>query len=219
MARAAILFDLDGTLVDSIACYEDALRQAMLEIGVPEFTHEAFVQSYHHGQHLDHLLERYGYGHVDRAAVRRRRDELYLAHLRDRSDWIEGAESLLRECGERYAVGLVTGSWRTYVDALDAKLGLYRHFAVTITCDDTGPLGKPHPHGLLLACDRLGVAPELAMYVGDQQFDIDAARAAGMEAHAVRGPISPPQFSSAYAHHASLPELRTRLFGLSGASS
>ncbi len=207
----AILFDLDGTLVDSIDCYEDALRQALAEIGVGQFSHQDFLESYHLGQHLDHLLQKFERTDVDKAAVRARRDTIYLAHLRDRIAWIAGAKELLEACQDRYTLGLITGSWNSYVNAIDERLQVRDYFASIVTCDDMGKFQKPHPHGILLACSQLHIEPHEAVYIGDQQFDIDAARAAGMEAHAVRGPLSPPDFASAHHVHQNLASLRSHL--------
>lgn len=217
--KRAILFDLDGTLVDSIDCYEDALRQALQEIGVGQFSHQDFLESYHLGQHLDHLLQKFERTDVDKAAVRARRDTIYLAQLRDRIAWITGAKELLEACQDRYTLGLITGSWNSYVNAIDERLQVREYFSTIVTCDDMGRFQKPHPHGILLACSQLNIEPHEAVYIGDQQFDIDAARAAGMEAHAVQGPLSPPKFMQAQYVHVNLHCLQDHLANLNEASN
>jgi HAD superfamily hydrolase (TIGR01509 family) len=192
MTPTALLFDLDGTLVDTIGQYEKACTIAFAEHGM-SVTPEEFTQWYRDAWHLTQMLAHYGKTEADAPGIRERRDALYVELLRTDAAWLPGAEEALtrlRDAGMPLA--LVTGSWKQYVDALDARLDLRRFFPVQVTMDDMGKLSKPHPHGLLLACDALGVRPEECAYVGDQLFDAEAAHRAGMPCWTVRGRFSPP---------------------------
>jgi len=77
--------------------------------------------------------------------------------------------------------GIVTNKATRFTVPVVAGLGLDRTAAVVIS-GDTTPHAKPHPAPLLEACARLGIAPQEALYVGDDLRDMEAARAAGMAA-------------------------------------
>src|SRR3989344_4319914 len=150
MKYSAILFDLDGTLVQSIDLYINAFREALKEYNL-ETTEEEFVHWYMQGWHLQDILEHFRKEETDVPNLRTRRDELYERLLRTKLEWLESGEELLP------------------------------HIHALITADDMGKFMKPHPHGLLMGADRLKIAPQDCLYIGDQLFDMEAARAAGME--------------------------------------
>jgi HAD superfamily hydrolase (TIGR01509 family) len=191
MTCKAILFDLDGTLVDSIGLYEKAVIGAFKEQGLT-INPEEYTQWYRDAWHLTRMLQHFGRTETDTPGIRERRDTLYMDLLRTDAVWIPGAEETLealRTAGMPMA--LVTGSWKSYVDALDERLDLERFFPVRVTMDDVGKLSKPHPQGLLIACERLKVEPSACLYIGDQMFDVEAAHNAGMPCWAVQGRFSP----------------------------
>lgn len=213
MRYSAILFDLDGTLIDTIGLYEEALLQALTEIGI-NATHEQFCQWYTTPLHIREILKMHGKSEHLVPPFRHRRDELYIELLKTKSTWLPGAKDLmdsLRGKSEnqstnklinsppsphtttRVPLGMITTSWLSYVDAIDHCLGIKRYFDTIITVDDTGNFSKPHPHPLLLACDRLRVEPKDCVYIGDQLFDMEAAHRAGMEGWMVQGTWSPKE--------------------------
>ena len=71
------------------------------------------------------------------------------------------------------------------------KLRLSDSVGAMITADEMLPFRKPHPHGLLIAADRIGVDPATSIYIGDQIFDLHAAKAAGMTSCLIRGAHTP----------------------------
>ena len=90
-----------------------------------------------------------------------------------------------RRCSARstaagIAWGIVTNKATRFTAPLVAALGLFAEAAGTLVCGDTTPHAKPHPAPLLEAARRLGVAPADCVYVGDDERDIEAGRAAGM---------------------------------------
>ncbi len=198
MRYSAILFDLDGTLVDTITLYGEAVLGSLKEIGI-EATMDQYREWYHAPLHLSGILALYGMTEKDAPTIRQRRDEMYVELLRKKTEWLPGARELLETLASATPVPLapsaplaiVTGSWMTYVDAIDSRLGVKKYFDVFVTVDDMGKFTKPHPHGLLLACDRLGVKPEDCLYIGDQRFDAEASAAAGMDCLLVKGTWSP----------------------------
>ena len=189
MKYEAILFDLDGTLIHTTHLYADACIAAMEKMGLP-FTLEDFNRLYPQGTSFrDWILERGGTESLVTHG-RKVRDEAYEDLLRTHSSFLDGAEELLKFLAD-HPTGIITGSWRSYVHAIDEKLGVSKHVGTVITADDMEPYYKPHPHGLFLACDALGVDPEKCIYIGDQSFDVEAAKAAKMKAALIHGPHTP----------------------------
>ncbi len=176
---SAILFDLDGTLVSTIDVYCHAVTASFKEIGI-NVTQKQFNEWYKRPIHLEGMLELHGLTEEDVPEVRGIRDRLYIDKLRTDTTWIDGAEDVLTEVKKKYPVAVVTGSHMSYVDAIDECLGIKRYVQHYITADEVGKFMKPHPHGLLLAADLLKVDPKECLYIGDQTFDMTAARACGM---------------------------------------
>jgi HAD superfamily hydrolase (TIGR01509 family) len=197
MQYKALLFDLDGTLVDTIALYEQACIQALAENGL-SVSAEQFLQWYMEGWHLHHVLAHFGTTEDAVPTIRARRDELYMELLSSSAQWLPGAQELLESLSSTSLdssvsskLALITGSWLTYVDAIDAKLHVKKYFETIVTVDDMGKFPKPHPHGLLIACERLKIEPKDCIYIGDQMFDVEAAHAAGMECVIIEGKYTP----------------------------
>lgn len=186
----ALLFDFDHTLADlgSHVRWGDARRESLAwyeERGVPrEALGSGAVSLYARvaasaalpEPALDEtlrgaaaILERYEGEAI--AATR------LLPGVRDALGAIEGS-------GLR--AGVVSSNSREVVRAVLERQGVAEHFAVIVGREDVR-LPKPAPEGLLLACERLGVAPGEAVYAGDNVADIEAARDAGMPACGVRG--------------------------------
>jgi len=178
MSIGALLFDLDGTLVHTIPHYKTAYLRSLRDIG-SSISSEEFDTIYYDARPLSHVLEERGTGHrIDE--VRKQRDALYEQALREEVEWYPDALDFLKSLDPALPRAIVTGSWRSYVDAIEHRLPLSQYFPIIITAEDFMPDSKPHPKGLLVAAERLGIQPEHCAYIGDQIFDIEAAKAAGM---------------------------------------
>lgn len=189
MKFSAVLFDLDGTLIQTTHLYEEACIAGMNAIGL-SFASEDFQRLYPTGYGMGRwILDRGGdVGRLEE--VRQARDDVYHELLSTRSEYCDGAIELL-EFLRKHPTGVVTNSWRSYLDAINSRLSIYDRLTEIVTADELGDLCKPHPHGLILTADRLGAAPKDSVYVGDQIFDLEAARAAGMTACLIHGPHTP----------------------------
>ncbi len=192
MKYVALLFDLDGTLVNSIDLYGEAVIASMKEIG-DDLSQEAYRDWYIRGQHLRQMLEKFGKTEEGWPGVRGDRDRRYIALLKEKVAWCVGAKETLEYFFGKIPMALVTGSWMKYVDAIDATLDLKKYFQELVTVDDIGKMTKPHPHSLLLAADRLGVDPKDCLFIGDQLFDAVASKAAGMPCCIVKGAYTPEE--------------------------
>lgn len=189
MRFSALLFDLDGTLVETIHLYGTAMIKTFAEYGV-QIDEEDFLAMYHRGTSIDTLLREYIGHSVDVSNARAVRDAEYIRLLEERSAWLPGALDVLKAT-ENIPRAIVTKSWQSYVSAIDRKLGVLSHFDTVITAEHMTPFFKPHPHSFLLTADRLGVAPSECLVIGDQLFDIEGAKNAGMQSCLVRGAHTP----------------------------
>jgi HAD superfamily hydrolase (TIGR01509 family) len=172
----AVIFDMDGTLFDSMEPVTDAFIDTILEAGGRRFTSEEIVEAFTVGSSermLEHLLRRPPTG-TEHAAYHRR---LVIGASEMRPyPGIEDALTTLADAGLRLA--LFTGADVTSLDLLLGRTGLRDRFEVRTGGDEAGR-PKPDPAGIALTCDRLGVDPSASAYVGDSEQDMLAARTAG----------------------------------------
>jgi len=177
-----VLFDLDGTLIDSGPMIVASMKHAAKSVlgrDVPEEVLTAAVG----GPGLVAQMQALAPDRVDDLVTAYREHNEPL-HEELEAFW-EVVEVLPRLRAEGRRLGIVTAKRRETVQlAFDRLPGLEASFDVVITSDDT-ERHKPAPDPLLAAVDRLDAEPEAAAYVGDSPFDIRAAKAAGMHAVAV----------------------------------
>ena len=186
----AALFDLDGTLVDSVPDLAAAADATLRDLGRPP-AGEPRVRDWV-GDGVPRLVHRCLTGdmHADAPAeLHRRALERFLHHYARengrRTALRPGAGRALAALAERdVALACVTNKPRGFTLSLLAALGLDGFFASVVGGDDTRRQ-KPHPEPLLAALDALGVAPSRAVMVGDSDNDVRAARAAGVAVVAV----------------------------------
>lgn len=186
MACDCILFDLDGTLVDTAPDLGYALNQVMLELGrqpLPDAVTRPHASAGARG------LLKLGLGiddsHPDYAPLRERFLAIYAANLSRQSRLFEGMYACLQSLGERgLDWGVVTNKPGWLTDPLMAALD-FPSPACCIVSGDATANPKPDPANLLLACEVSGHAPNRCLYVGDAERDIVAGRRAGMTTVAV----------------------------------
>ena len=182
MRFPVVLFDLDGTLIDSGAMIVASMRHAastVLGRDIPEEELKAAVG----GPGLVAQMRALDEARVDELV------EVYRAHNEPLHESLEpcagidAALAALQQEGRR--LGIVTAKRRLTVRlAFDVLPWLEPHFEIVVGAEDT-ERHKPNPEPLLHALDLLGAAPGDAAYVGDSPFDVEAAKAAGCFAVAV----------------------------------
>lgn len=189
------IFDLDGTLVDSMPLHYRAWRMALQEHGAPAHVFRWAEFTAHGGMaacdivadlNMQHGL------HMPPHEVAARKRALY-AHLVETEALPPIAETVqlahsLRERGIPYAIG--TGSALPGAISTLRSAGLEELFPLIITPDDVEH-GKPAPDIFLLAAERMGVAPADCVVFEDAEPGLCAAHAAGMQAVRVL-PVPPP---------------------------
>jgi pyrophosphatase PpaX len=182
MRHPVVLFDLDGTLIDSGAIIVASMRHAATTVLGREIPDEQLKAAVG-GPGLVAQMRALDESRVDELvdAYRAHNEPLH-ADLEPCAG-IEDALRVLRAEGRR--LGIVTAKRHATVRlAFEVIRGLEDFFDVVVGADDT-ERHKPHPDPILVALDRLGARPEDAAYVGDSPFDVAAAKAAGVTAVAV----------------------------------
>ncbi len=170
----AILFDLDGVLVDTYEVWFHLLNDVARRHGYPEITRESYKGSWGQGIEVDVKL------YYKRHTVEQVREEYaryygdYLHHLKV----MDGAEAVLGSITLPKAV--ITNSPTDLARRALSLARLESHFDTIVGCDQVAA-SKPAPDGVLLACRRLGVKPAEAVLIGDSRFDEGAAKSAGAD--------------------------------------
>ena len=171
-----VLFDLDGTLIDSgsiiLASFKHATR-TVLSREIPDAELAAIVGGsniYDQMRAIDELQAE--------ELVRVYRE--HNAPLHDDLEAFEGIERVLAELkSQGRRLGIVTAKRRKTVELAFAVLPLEPYFDVVVTADMT-ERHKPDPEPVLAALERLGAGPEATAFVGDSPFDVGAGKAAGV---------------------------------------
>lgn len=186
-----IVFDWDGTLMDSEARIVTCLRAAIRETGLPGHDDEALRNII--GLGLREALQSL-YPDEDESAwdalVRHYRHH-FLEVDATPSPLFDGAEALLQKLqAQGHWLAVATGKGRPGLDKVLQETGLHRYFDATRCADEAR--SKPHPQMLLDIMDRLGVEPEQALMIGDTEYDIEMAHNAGVAAVAVSYGVHTP---------------------------
>lgn len=176
----ALLFDLDGTLLDTAPDFITALNKQLGLHGRAPLPDHAIRSSVTNGS-VGLIQEGFGMApdHVQFETLRKEFLELYFTNLADRTALFAGLQQVLDDCKARgIPWGVVTNKpWR-YTEATMVQLGLM-DTAATVICPDHVKRAKPDPASILLACSEIATAPQDCLYVGDHVRDIEAGRAAG----------------------------------------
>jgi phosphoglycolate phosphatase len=176
----ALLFDLDGTLLDTAPDFVTALNKQLGLHGHGPLPDSAVRTSVTNGS-IGLIQTGFGLNpdHQDFEPLREEFLELYFANLADKTVMFDGLAQVLEQCTQQdIPWGIVTNKPSRYTDAVLQQLPLQG--AATVICRDHVAQPKPHPESMFLACKEIGIAPADCLYVGDHIRDIEAGRAAGM---------------------------------------
>jgi N-acetyl-D-muramate 6-phosphate phosphatase len=179
-----ILFDLDGTLVDTAPDLAHALNLQLKRHGKPPLAYEAIRPFASHGSRG---LVGLGFGITPKDDnFLEMRDEylsIYESVFTRSPVLLPGIADLLQAIESKgLKWGIVTNKPRRFTEGLIESMGLnLENRAACIVCGDDAPQPKPSPATLLMACQQVCMLPENCMYVGDAERDIIAGKAAGMK--------------------------------------
>jgi len=177
-----VLFDWDGTLIDSYAADSSAYLAMFREMGIP-WGLEELARHYSPNWYRVYRaakLPRARWDDADRAWRKQ-----YAKHS---PRLIAGARQVLNRVGRVHRLGLVTSGDRDRVTKQLHEFRLTRMFGVRVCSGDTAQR-KPHPAPLRLALQKLRLEPSTCVYVGDSPEDLEMAKRAGVSAIAVLGPF------------------------------
>jgi N-acetyl-D-muramate 6-phosphate phosphatase len=216
----AVLFDLDGTLLDTAPDMAGALNALLRENSLAPLPYEAVRSGVSHGAAR---VVRSGFPDATPeifATLQRRFLEIYRGALSAGTRLFPGMDQVL-ESLDAWGIktGIVTNKAAWLTEPLLAELGLRARFGCVVS-GDTLAERKPHPLPMLHAAKLLDVAPKECIYVGDAQRDVQAAQAAGMPALvATYGYLLPDEDPAAWGGDSYLNEPLDLLEWLSAARS
>ncbi|MDP2261805.1 MAG: HAD-IA family hydrolase [Hydrogenophaga sp.] len=177
----AVLFDLDGTLIDSAPDLGWAADQMRIRRGLPSLPAERYRS--HAGSGARGMLKVAFDIDVQHEHYEALKEEFFLSYescLVRATRPFEEVDALLEQLNSRdVRWGIVTNKSQRFTVPLSRAMDVFRH-ASTLVSGDTTPHAKPHPAPLLEAARQLNLMPSQCLYVGDDERDIVAGRAAGM---------------------------------------
>jgi phosphoglycolate phosphatase len=177
-----LVFDWDGTIIDSAATIVECIREASRELGldVPERERASHVIGLGLHDAMRMAVPGLPAGRYPEFVASYRRH--FLAR-KDSMRLFDGMRALLDQLSKNYLLAIATGKSRRGLDRDLEMQNLGPYFAASRCADETNP--KPHPAMLTEILEELGVEAENALMIGDTSHDLEMARAAGVDALAV----------------------------------
>lgn len=176
----AVMFDLDGTLLDTAPDFVVVVNQLLSEENKPALAPDTIRAGVSNGSKA---LIKLAFGieesHEQFERLRQRLLELYLAHVAVYTKPFPGISALLDKLADNnIAWGIATNKPATYTLPLMAALNI-QPAPVSVICPDHVSRSKPDPESLFLAGKQLNCLPEEIIYIGDHKRDIDCGKGAG----------------------------------------
>jgi HAD superfamily hydrolase (TIGR01509 family) len=187
----AVVFDLDGVIIDSEEVWEEVRRGYVARHGkqfLPD-TQQAMM-GMSTAEWSRHLSVDVGVGVPPEQVAADVLGEM-ADRYRQSSPLIPGAVDTVRRIGARFTLALASSSARILIDQVLASAGLTDDFRVTLSTEEV-PRGKPYPDVYLEAASRLGLAPRVCAAVEDSSNGLRSAAAAGLAVVAVPHGVYPP---------------------------
>jgi HAD superfamily hydrolase (TIGR01509 family) len=196
----AVIFDLDGVIVDSEPVHERAFREVFAELGFGA-THGIRFADYY-GKSDVTLWRDFVAKHSPQQALDElvaRKQQRFLGLLRETMPVFDAVPALVATLAQRCKLAIASGSPHGVIEAALALDGLRRHFNAVVSASDV-PHGKPAPDVFLEAARRLGVPAGSCCVVEDSVAGVQAARAAGMGVIAITTSFAEVALREAGAH-------------------
>ena len=177
----AIIFDMDGTLIDSEVLWVEAIELALLDRGVPVTREEmsALVYGRSWSDIYVDIEARYPGAYASRFEIEAFTEPLFSRMSCERDICIHPSVALLRSLGERLPLAIVSGSTRHRIEKTIEDLGIGFLVDVFLGCEDVSA-GKPDPVGFQMAARAMGVDACRCLVFEDSAAGVRAAKAAGM---------------------------------------
>jgi len=168
---SAILFDMDGVLVDSLDSWWISFNEALRKYDHKEISREEFIEKYW-GHDLQYNLEEMG---LD-LKILKFCNTSYKNHV-DGVKIYPDTKFVLDKL-KNYKKGIITNTPKDCTIQILRNFDIGKYFDITVTADEVSK-GKPSPESVLKACKFFNVKPENVILIGDTDSDIEAGRAAG----------------------------------------
>ena len=191
----AIIFDMDGTMINNMSYHLTAWEQMMHELNHPLRGKPLFSQLY--GSNKGVIERIFGDGHFDTAAIQQlsdRKEEIYRNLYHPHIQLMPGLAAFLEQQYQRGTpMALGTASNRPNIDFTMETLGIRHYFKTIVSADDVAK-GKPDPEVYLKAAAQMGIVPGECLVFEDVPKGVEAAANAGMKAIVVTSTHSPEEF-------------------------
>ncbi|MDD5055573.1 MAG: HAD family phosphatase [Candidatus Peribacteraceae bacterium] len=221
MKKFAVIFDINGTLIDTEKAHFEGYREALRPFGI-KMTIEEFTDTWsRQGKKLNDFLEQIGRHELvpDFEAIKRKKDDIFQATLSQRIALMPGAKEILQLLADAHIpLGLDTSGSGENMEMMLSLFGLtefFNHVANGDTKIDEGKYGsrKWKASRLKYLADLFGLPPDHCVMVGDAEKDLQGAKDAGMRVIAIPNIYTRTQdFSVADAMHESLKNLTVESF-------
>ena len=178
----AVLFDLDGTLIDSAPDLGAAVDKMRVDRGMPSLPLLHYRPMAGAGARgMIGLAFGFTPEHPEYDQLKEEFFRNYESCMTERTFAFDGIEAMIQDLvGLKMPWGVVTNKSKRFAEPLTQAMPLFKTAAVVIS-GDTTPHAKPHPEPLLEAARRMGIEPARCVYVGDDERDIVAGLAANMK--------------------------------------
>lgn len=179
-----LIFDLDGTLIDSRKDIANSVNWTLRDLGLEELPHDHIYQYVGYGVRAliqGAVDEAHGSNGYDEAM--KLFDKYYQEHLLDHTQLYPGLLEVLEKNSDK-SMAVITNKPQRYTDPIMMGLNLADYFDVILGREACIEM-KPHPEPILKVLASVGVAPEKAMIIGDTDVDVEAGRRAGIKTCAV----------------------------------
>ena len=194
---SAVLFDMDGVIVDSEPLHKKAFEALFEELG-RKHDHGIVFHEYY-GRSDKVLLKDF----IDRNKVpfeledlTQRKLKLFLRYLRERRPVFKELHSLVPELTKHYKLAIASSNFRSVIDVVMEFTGLRPHFNVIVGYEDIR-FTKPDPEIYFTAAKRLGVRPSECCVIEDAALGVQAAKMAGMTCIGLTSSLTPEQLKQA----------------------
>lgn len=186
MRIKAVIFDMNGTIVDDEPLHEEAMRKVCKIHGV-ELSHEEFAKEYigrPDNECFQEIIRRHGVKGVPVNELMGQKAREYISFIHDettpeRLKIVPGVLRLLKSLQKQFLLALATGARREEAMAILELFGIKKFFGVIVTVEDV-LRGKPDPEPYQLAVQRLGVRPEECVAIEDSPHGIRSAKRANI---------------------------------------
>ncbi len=198
----AVIFDMDGVLIDSEPLWQRVEYEVLSALGVP-VTIETIQQTtgLRIDQCVDYWYHKAPWADYDNAKVSTAIVDKVAEEILRTGEAMQGVQQAIDYCQAKgLKIGLATSSFYTIIEAVLSKLGLSDKF-IAVQSAEGLTYGKPHPEVYLNCAAALGVDPRYCLAIEDSFNGLIAARAANMQTVAIPAPEQRGQAKWVVAHH------------------